>query len=353
MDPGTPKDELARAREALDRAGHPLLTTHVNSDGDGLGSELSLYRFLTERGKTVTILNPSPTPSFFRFLDPEGVIRQYQPGEMLPAGVDLLVALDFGKWERLGKMADAAESSGLPVLCMDHHPSEEKFGDREVIFDRACATAEIVYDLLKSYGGPLSLRTAEALYAGIMTDTGSFRFTNTNARTHHIAAELLALGVDPAAMYSSIYESTHPERLRLLGLALSGLQISGNGRIGWIAVTQEMLQEAGARPEDTEDFVDVPRTLSGVEVSILFIELPTGIIRTSLRSKGIVRVSEVAMSLGGGGHPFAAGIRVKGPLKEAIQRVVTRTEEAIRATMDGGQLSDRQPASGNRETMAR
>ncbi len=335
MDQKIPEARLARARKALDGARLPLITTHVNPDGDGLGSQLALYHFLKARGKGATILNASPTPSSFKFLDPEGVIQPYQPGDALPQDVDLLVALDYGKWDRLGPMTEAASNSGLPVLCIDHHPSEGEFANLELIFDHTCATGEIVYDLLNSYGGTITLPTAEALYAAIMTDTGSFRFSNTNARTHQIATELLDLGVDPAAMYSKIYESTHPERLRLLGLTLSELQISADGRIGWIAVTQEMLRKAGAKPQDTEDFVDVPRTVSGVQVSVLFIELPTGIIRISLRSKGIVRVSEIAMSLGGGGHPFAAGIRLQGPLKEAIQRVLTRTEEAIRAAMDG------------------
>lgn len=337
MDAGVPADDLARARQALDEARHPLLTTHVNPDGDGLGSELALYHALQCRGKPATILNASSTPSFFRFLDPDGVIQHYRLGDPLPAEADLLVALDLGKWERLGPMCETARASRLPVLCMDHHPTEGPFGDLQVISDQACATGEIIYDLLKSYGEPLALPAAEAIYAAIMTDTGSFRFTNTNARTHRIAAELLDLGVNPAAMYSRVYESTHPERLRLLGLTLSDLHISADGRIGWIAVTQEMLQKAGAKPEDTEDFVDIPRTVRGVEVSALFIELPTGIIRTSLRSKGLVRVSDVAVSLGGGGHPFAAGIRLPGSLQSAIQRVLGRTEEAIRAALNGAQ----------------
>ena len=346
MTPGTPEEDLACAREALDRARRPLITTHVNPDGDGLGSELALHRFLWERGKKTAILNASPTPSFYGFLDPDGFVQSYQLGEPLPGDVDLLVALDFGKWERLGPMTKTASSSGLPVLCIDHHPSEGggAFGDPQVINEHACATGEIIYDLLKSYGGPLSIPVAEALYAAIMTDTGSFRFNNTNGRTHRIAAELVDLGVEPHTTYSNIYESTHPARLRLLGLTLSELRLSAAGRIGWIAVTQEMLKTAEARPEDTEDFVDFPRSLEGVQVSVLFIELPTGIIRTSLRSKGLIRVNDIAMSLGGGGHPFAAGIRVQGPLDEAIPRVLRPIEEAVRMAMDGGPAGEKPPA---------
>ena len=128
MNLGTPEEILAPAREALDRSRHPLLTTHVNPDGDGLGSELALHRFLSGRGKKATILNGSPTPSFFGFLDPDSVIRQYERGEPMPPEADLLVALDFGKWERLGPMSRTASESGLPVLCIDHHPSEEGEG---------------------------------------------------------------------------------------------------------------------------------------------------------------------------------------------------------------------------------
>ena len=351
---GTPEENLASAWEALDRARRPLITTHVNPDGDGLGSELALHRFLWERGKQTVILNASPTPPFYEFLDPDGLIQSYQLGEPLPGDVDLLVALDYGKWERLGPMTKTASNSGLPVLCIDHHPSEggEGFGDPEVINEHACATGEIIYDLLKSYGGPLSLPVAEALYAAIMTDTGSFRFSNTNGRTHRIAAELLDLGVEPHTTYSNIYESTHPARLRLLGLTLSGLKLSADGRVGWIAVTQEMLKSAEAQPEDTEDFVDFPRSLDGVQVSVLFIELPSGIIRTSLRSKGLIRVNQIAMSLGGGGHPFAAGIRVQGPLEEAVPRVLRPIEEAVRTAMDGGPAREKPPALAKPEGAA-
>lgn len=361
MNSGTPENILASAREALDRARRPLITTHVNPDGDGLGSELALHRFLWERGKQTVILNASPTPLFYGFLDPDGLIQPYQSSEPLPGDVDLLVALDYGKWERLGPMTQTASNSSLPVLCIDHHPSEgeeggEGFGDPRVINEHACATGEIIYDLLKSYGGPspppLSLPVAEALYAAIMTDTGSFRFSNTNGRTHRIAAELLDLGVKPQTTYSNIYESTHPARLRLLGLTLSGLKLSADGRIGWIAVTQEMLKSADARPEDTEDFVDFPRSLDGVQVSVLFIELPTGVIRTSLRSKGLIRVNRIAMSLGGGGHPFAAGIRVQGPLEEAVPRVLRPIEEAVRAAMDGEPAGENPPAPAKPEDAA-
>ncbi len=359
MNSETPENILASAREALDRARRPLITTHVNPDGDGLGSELALHRFLWERGKQTVILNASQTPLFYGFLDPDGLIQSYQSGEPLPGEVDLLVALDYGKWERLGPMTQTASKSGLPVLCIDHHPSEggESFGDPQVINQHACATGEIIYDLLKSYEGsspppPLSLPVAEALYAAIMTDTGSFRFSNTNGRTHRIAAELLDLGVKPQTTYSNIYESTHPARLRLLGLTLSGLKLSADGRIGWIAVTQEMLKSAEARPEDTEDFVDFPRSLDGVQVSVLFIELPTGIIRTSLRSKGLIRVNRIAMSLGGGGHPFAAGIRVQGPLEEAVPRVLRPLEEAVRTAMDDGLAGENPPAPAKPEDAA-
>ncbi len=340
MNPGTPEERLVLVREALDRYEHPLITTHVNPDCDGIGSEMALYRFLDDQGRRASVINGSPTPSFCEFLDPEGIIQEFRPDRPLPQEVDLLVALDFGKWERMGPMTETAHQSGLPVLCVDHHPSEGPFGNPQVINERACATGEIIFDLIKSYGRPLSLPVAEALYSAIMTDTGSFRFNNTNVRTHQIAAELLDLGVRAEVVYSNIYESTHPARLRLLGLALSKLNVTPDGRVGWIAVTREMLREAGARPQDTEDFVDFPRMLNGVQASVLFIELDSGIIRTSVRSKGLVRVNEVAMALGGGGHPFAAGIRVPGPLEEAIPRVLSPIQQAIRAAMDGGSTSD-------------
>ena len=330
MNSGTSEDELILIRDTLAQYRHPLITTHVNPDCDGIGSEMALYGFLREQGRRASVMNCSPTPFFCKFLDTEEIIQEFRPDHPFPQDVDLIIALDFGKWERMGPMTEAARKSGLPVLCIDHHPSEGPFGHPQIINDSACATGEIIFDLVKSCGHTLSLPVAESIYSAIMTDTGSFRFNNTNVRTHQIAGELLSVGVQPNVMYSNIYESTHPARLHLLGLTLSELKVSSDGLVGWIVVTQELLKKAGAKPQDTEDFVDFPRMLNGVQVSILFIELDSDIIRVSMRSKGLVRVNEVAMGLGGGGHPFAAGIRVPGPLEEAIPRVLDPVQKIIR-----------------------
>ena len=325
---------LSRVREALDSHREILLTAHVNPDGDALGSEMALFYFLRDRGKKVLVLNATPTPAIFRFLDPGGDVRVYEPGTPLPIKPDLVLALDLNKWERLGVLEKPIRSLGVPVICIDHHPIEEHFGDLHAGFEEASATGEIVYDLLRDYG-PLSLPMAEALYAAIMTDTGSFRFSNTSAKTHRVVAELIDLGVNPPSIYSQIFEESPEGRLKLLGEALRGLKLGCEGRLAWMTVTQKMFQDVGASNEDTENFIDVLRTVAGVEVAILFVEMGNNLIRTSLRSKGRVKVSQIAIPLGGGGHPFASGVRVKGSLKGAVERVVREAEVVIRAALEG------------------
>ncbi len=319
-------DRWERIRQIVDEGKRFIITTHVNADGDGLGSEMALFHFLRSRGKEAVIVNVGAMPENYRFLDPEGVIRWAEDGEAdeaLPIGFDAIFILDTGKFSRLGHLHQSVEENGATLICIDHHPKEMGFAHAEVIDTEVSSTGELVYDFITSCGLRISNPlVAEALFAALLTDTGAFRFANTTSRTHRIAAELIEAGADLMKVYHEIYERGSLSRLRLLGKAMAGLQLECGGRLAWFSIDRETLSSHGVRYAETERFVDEPRQIEGVEVIVYFLETHEGTIRVSIRSKGDVTVNEIARHFGGGGHPYAAGIRMRGPLQEAVRRVI-------------------------------
>ncbi|MFQ5895219.1 MAG: bifunctional oligoribonuclease/PAP phosphatase NrnA, partial [Nitrospinota bacterium] len=308
-------DHWAVVRRLIGQSREILLTTHVNPDGDGAGSEMALRYFLESRGKRVRVVNDGELPPHYRFLDPDGVVSQPEAPAAQLRGVDLVIVLDTGKAERLGRLRQAVLASGAPLVCIDHHPAEESFGDIRVVDPEASSTGEMVLALLRSFGeGTRDPRLAEALYAAIATDTGQFRFSNTNARALRAAAELVEAGADPVRVFREVYERGSTGRFRLLGETMSSLHLECGGKLAWFAITREALARHGVTPPETDRFVDEPRVIEEVEVVVYFLELEDGRVRVSLRSKGRIPVSGLAMRFGGGGHAFASGIRIRGSL---------------------------------------
>lgn len=327
------RDRWEGIRRIVDEGKRFIITTHVNPDGDGLGSEMALFHFLRSRGKEAVIVNDGEMPENYRFLDPEGVIHWAEGGEARDAltdGFDAIFILDTGKFSRLGHLHQWVEENGATLICIDHHPKEKKFAHAEVIDTEVSSTGELVYDFITSYGLRISNPyVAEALFAALVTDTGAFRFANTTSRTHSIAAELIEAGADLRKTYHEIYERGSLSRLRLLGKAMAGLQLECNGRLAWFSIDWETLSSHGVSYAETERFVDEPRQIEGVEVIVYFLETHEGTIRVSIRSKGNVTVNETARRFGGGGHPYAAGIRMQGPLEEVVRRVIEALSEAL------------------------
>lgn len=306
-----------------------ILTTHVNADGDGIGSEIALFTYLRELGKDVHIFNHSATPENIEFLDRRGDIQLFdlqKHGEIVREA-DAVFILDISDWERLRDLGKLLRQLSVTKICIDHHPLEGRFGEVDVILTTASSTGEIMYELLTKLGARLQGKIVEALYTAILTDTGGFRFSNTNPRAHQICADLIARGVKPHQLYQEIYEKQPANKMRLLGKILSNLNFSPDGRLVWFAVTQEMLKTTGTQPRDTEGFADFPRSIDGVELCLMFLETENGKAKISFRSKGKIIINGLANRYGGGGHPYASGALVDGNFQEVMKRVVSEAKE--------------------------
>lgn len=313
-------------------AAHFVLTTHVNPDGDALGSEFGLARFLLARGNRVSIVNQDPTPAPLRFLGPPGrEVQVYDAAahdEMLRHS-DLIVLVDNSAPDRLGRMEPIMGAVADHTLCIDHHPSRDTPWSHLILDEQACATAVMIYELVRGAGWVPDRRAAEQLYVGLATDTGFFRFNSTNSTAYAVAADLVGLGVDPSKIYQAIYERNSVEYTRLLGHALTGVRVD-QGAVASVVITRELVERLGAEEVDPSEFTTVLLAMDGISVALLFRELADGRIKVSLRSKGALDVHRLAAEFGGGGHRNASGIVMEGALDDAV-RVVTDRATALLA----------------------
>lgn len=308
-----------------------VLTTHVSSDGDGVGSQLALARGLRWLGRDVVVVNPTPVPANLAFLlkSPSEIRtpQDFADPERLFEGA-LTVVLDMGAFDRLGAVYKfVSKSEGL--LVIDHHRMEKAGGVHYLLDTQACATGEVTAQLLDLLGVPLTLDIAQPLYVALYTDTGGFRYPSTTPATHALAGRLLAAGVDTQRVHTEIFERQRPERLRLTGRILSSLEVSPLGKVAWMAVRRSMLDEVGAQWEDADDLVNYTLMVDGVEAGFYFKELDTGLTKVSCRSRGDFAVDEFVSEWGGGGHKNAAGVRMKAPVDEAIRLLIPKAVAAL------------------------
>ncbi len=320
----------------LDAANHLVLTTHVNADGDGAGSEAALAAWLLARGKHVAIANPTAFPERFTYMLSDGV-EVLSPGTALDARVrdaDLLVVLDTGEAGRIGRVAKGVREDAVVVI--DHHPAgEDSIPGPGVRDPSACATGELVYDLFVTAGTrDWSQPMLEGLYAAIETDTGSFRFANTTARTHGVAADLVRRGIDPERVYRRLHATVPLERIRMLRIALEHLDTDNELPITWISIPREVTHGMGATADDLDGVAEYARNIEGTEVALMFRETLDGATKISFRSNGEVDVNAIAREFGGGGHVKAAGALVGGPMEATRPRVLEATRKAVRETFD-------------------
>lgn len=301
-----------------------LITSHERIDGDAIGSELALSHILRGLGKEVTIYNQDRTPENYLFLSgSDRIVHELPPLEPF----EVAFILDCSELDRIGK--ESARVRSIPNLVnIDHHVSNGGFCDVRLIDPQASSTGELIFRLVRNMGIALTAEMATCLYTAILTDTGGFRYGNTRRGALLAAADLVEGGADPQWISENIYEADPPARIRLLAAVLPTLTIDEGGRVASLAITQKALADAGALPDHTEGFVDLPRSIRGVEIAILYSELSERRFKLSLRSKGNVNVERVARAFGGGGHTNAAGCRVDGELPEIRRRVL----EAIRAS---------------------
>lgn len=330
-------NDFQKAVELLGRAGNVLITTHIRPDGDACGSMVALREALCAQGKQVSPLLISPLPQWYEFLFAEKVpvLGNDVTVEDLKAGCynhcDLVIVVDTNSNAQLPGFEEYLKAADLPVLIFDHHITADGLGTVELVDSRAAATGQIIYDFFGYAGWQVTEKIAEALFVAISTDTGWFRFSNTDSRTLRTAAELLEAGADPTAIYRRMYQSFSPARVRLMAEMLDTLQLHLDGRVATQYILRRDFERIGATGADTENLIDECQRIASVEVAALFVELKDGRFRCSLRSKGDMDVSTIARQYGGGGHRMAAGCHVPGPAAAAVKLIVGRLKGQLEA----------------------
>ena len=324
---------LKQIAEGLLQGERIILSTHVNADGDGAGSEAAVAAWLASSGKTVHIVNPTPFPHAYAHLI-ENKAWVCDPADSgftaTIARADTLLVLDTGEPKRIGRVLPGA--SDKRVFVIDHHPASDAGFRGTVLLDpSACATGELIYDLfaIARVPDPWRMSYCEGIYTAIVTDTGSFRFSNTTPRTHALAGDLIRRGVDPEAAYKKLFATVPLRRIQLLRAALDTLQVDGELPITWVTIPKATMHDIGASAEDLEGVVDQARAVEGTEVGILFRETVDGGTKVSLRSNGDVDVNAIARQFGGGGHIKASGAVLALPLDKAREAVLAATRAAL------------------------
>lgn len=304
-----------------------LLLAHLHPDGDVLGSMLGLGLALMGQGKQVTLAGPHPVPEPYRFLPGAQWLQQWKEAS---GTYEVTVLLDCPDPTRTGGLLEPIRGRGTTVVNIDHHQDNCRYGDLNWVDVTASATGEMVYDLLESLGWPLTSEIATALYTTLVTDTGSFRYSNSSPKAFRIAANLVEAGAKPARVAGELYEGRTLEALRLLGQLLQGIETTPDGRVAWLILPSDL---AGNQDLiEAEDFIAYPRSIRSVKVALLFRELQPGQVKVSLRGKGEVNVAKIAARFGGGGHPNAAGCTVALPMEAAKAALLDAVAEVLLAT---------------------
>lgn len=305
-----------------------LLLSHIRPDGDAIGSQLALAHSLIAMGKSVRVINDDGLPENLAFLPSAQLVET--PPET-PVDVEVAIALDTATRERLGAKSLQAAANAKVWINIDHHLSNPGYGDWSLVVPTSPATGEILYELLVAQNLPLPDGSRDALYVAISTDTGSFQYPNTTARTYEIAADLIRRGLDVGDINSKTYDNHPFRRLELMRALLNSLQRHHGGLVASWELRQQTVRELGLRPEDSEGLIDIIRAIRGVQLAVFFEELPyDGKIRISMRSKDRrIDVCRIATTFGGGGHALAAGIRMRGPLEDARNRLMSAIESHL------------------------
>ncbi|PTM58959.1 DHH family phosphoesterase [Desmospora activa] len=306
-----------------------LVVSHLHPDGDAIGSTLAVKAMLEHLGKEVVLTNESPIPPKFQFLP--GCDRILPPTELDGCSFDGVVAVDVADRERMGVVWEYIPAD-IPLLNIDHHPTNDRFGTVNLVVEDAAATAQILYTVAKVMDIPFSSSLALALYTGLLTDTGGFRYSNTTPEVMEMAASLLRHGVNAGEVADRVIETMSRGQLALLQRGLSNLRFTADGRVGWIWLTRLDFQESGAEEDDLDGIVNYARNVIGVDVGLLFRETEGDKVKVSLRSREIVDVAELAHSFGGGGHARAAGCTLTGSREEVEPMMLER----VNACLEGG-----------------
>ncbi|HZE90048.1 MAG TPA: bifunctional oligoribonuclease/PAP phosphatase NrnA [Verrucomicrobiae bacterium] len=318
--------------DRISRARRIVLTTHINADGDGLGCEIALREAIAAKGRGVVVINNESVPARFRFLRGSETVEAFRPDAHAPvlADADLVIVIDNSSVERLARLRPAIESSRAVRACIDHHSLINPYWTLNCVDVEACASGELVHELIRRLDVAVTPSMAAALYVSIISDTGYFRFAKTTAASHRLAAGLIEIGgLSPAAIHTELYERLSLAISLLTGLAMRSLALETGGRVAWMKLLREDVVACGGEAEDTGDLANLALAIDGVSIGLLFREMGGGETKVSLRSKGSLDVHAVAADLGGGGHRNAAGVLMNAPLDRVIQIVLGRVAEIL------------------------
>ena len=311
-----------------------IITTHLFSEGDAIGSELALKRFLCDLNKEAVIVNNEKLPPVYSCFDPDKDVKFLRSKDVNINldDFDAIFMVDVADWGQLGDFADMIKASQITKICIDHHPTNPGYADINVIDKDASSAGELIYDLIIHMNGELTLELATPLYLSIATDTGWFKFSNTSAKALKVSSALIKAGVKSQIIYEKLYQNKHISYLKLLSLMLGALSSECDGQLVWTKMTKKMIKSSGVEFVDTDVMIDLIRAVNEVEVVVIFRELGERKTKVSFRSKHTIDVSKLASDFGGGGHVRAAGASLEEPIDTVIGDVISAASELIEET---------------------
>lgn len=321
------KNILDQIQQTIDNAKRLLITAHIDPDGDSIGSQLALADYLLLSAKQVRVINQGKMPGKYKFLDRHNRLEVYHP--KIRFNPETVVVVECPSFERIGGVKSLI-APGTPIINVDHHPENQRFGTLNWIETRAAAVGEMIYQFLQKVEHRITDEVATLLFTAILTDTGRFRYGSTTSRTLKICADLIGNGADPKFITDQVYFNHLPENLRLIGHVVERMELKVNGRVCAITIRKADLKKFKAKFEDTEGIVDYTLLSAGVEIGILFKEIEAGKTKVSLRSQDSIDISQVARLFGGGGHTNAAGCSLLLPLPEAKKIIFEKVQEFLR-----------------------
>ena len=331
------KNKIAQAGKYVDKAQKIVITTHKNPDGDAVGSSIGLALVLRKMGKEVSVIVPNRYPDFLHWLPGQELVSDFladpKKARELIFDADLLFALDYNDLSRIGEVEHAMRKATAPIIMVDHHLNPSDFAEVMISDATQCATAQMVYFLIEEWDKTdlIDREVGENLYTGIMTDSGSFRFSSTTSQTHYVAAALLDKGVVPNHVHESIFDTNSIDRMHLLGFALNErMKVMEEYQTAYIYLSAEELAKYNFKPGDTEGFVNFALSITGIRFAAFFAE-KDGIIKISFRSKGDVPANEFSSNhFNGGGHLNAAGGMSRKGLNETVREFVNLVPEFMK-----------------------
>jgi phosphoesterase RecJ-like protein len=317
------KAEAAEILRLIDASHNVLAVSHKDADGDTLGSALAMCDILRARGKNAAMRVPLPVPELYSFLPGYEIINQEEGNPP-----DLILVMDASNLDRLSDTLGPAD--GTPIINIDHHVSNTLFGVVNLVVPEASSTAEVTFNLFREWGVEISPAAATNLYCGVLTDTGSFRHENTTYTALSIAAELVALGADPANIAMRVYKNKKLSSIKLQALVMATVGFDCDDRLVHAYVSQALLEKSGALMEEADGIIDTLNSVDGLELALFFKEIePNRLTKVSMRSRGPANANLLASKFGGGGHERAAGAELDMPLAEAMESVLAEARRMI------------------------